>query len=208
MIPLDCGRPVLLLILALVLPGAGTTLWARSSDVRQPLHIEADQVRLDERNGVGTYTGNVYMKQGTLEVRAERIEVHAPGKVLDRVVAEGGPATLDQVTDEGKAVHAEAARMEYFAAKRLIILTTQAKLWQEGNEFRSDRIEYLMAEDRVSAGSDDPQGRVKVIILPQTLEEAKPSASPESVAPLPADGTEAAPTPEIPAPQPSGETSP
>ncbi len=205
---LDATRPLLMLIIALMFSGVSTSLWARSSDAQQPLHIEADQVRLDERNGVSTYTGNVYMKQGTLEVRAARIEVHAPGKVLDRVVAEGRLATLDQISDEGKAVHAEAARMEYFAARRLIILSTEATLWQEGNEFRSDRIEYLMAEGRVNAGSDDPEGRVKVIIQPQTLEAAKPQESPEPPGPAAEDNPEDTPTPESPGPQPVGEANP
>jgi lipopolysaccharide export system protein LptA len=147
-------------------------LAALSTDAQQPLRIEADRVHVDEREGVSTYSGSVRLRQGSLDVRADTIVVYVADQRLDRVLAEGRPVTIRQLTDEQQLLEAEAYRMEYEAPQQMIILLESARLRQAGNEFASDRIEYDAANEILKAGSDAPDGgeRVRITIQPPALE--------------------------------------
>ena len=78
----------LLLLAALV---AATPALAKSSDRQQPMDISADSTdAVMEDNGMSVLKGNVSIRQGTLEVNADRAEVHRTiydelcrGEVLD-----------------------------------------------------------------------------------------------------------------------------
>ncbi len=146
---------------------------ALSTDSEQPIHIEADKVVLDERRGVSTYTGNVRMTQGSLVLTAEIVRVFSPEKVLKRIIAEGDLAKLRQLTDDGKELHAEAKKMVYIAKTSIVILTGNAKLWEGGNEFVSQRIEYHLLKEQIHGGTGKDGGRVEAIIMPETIEEQK-----------------------------------
>ena len=48
---------------------------ALESDRKQPIEIEADQGELDQKNQSTTFSGNVVIKQGTLNIRAASVNV-------------------------------------------------------------------------------------------------------------------------------------
>lgn len=143
---------------------------ALTGDRQQPIHIEADRVTLDQAGGYSLYEGNVHLTQGSLRLNAQRLRVYLADKQLERVVAEGDLATLYQKTDEGGEVNAEARRIEYSARGQTVLLLEQARLWQSGNVFTSERIEYDLVRELVNAGAPDQGERVEVIILPEDAE--------------------------------------
>lgn len=67
-------RISLMMLLALsclvVLPA-----WALPGDRDQPMTITADEGNFKSSRGEATFTGNVYLKQGTLEVWADTLDV-------------------------------------------------------------------------------------------------------------------------------------
>jgi lipopolysaccharide export system protein LptA len=154
-----------LLMAALLVSAEGHGL---SSDRDQPMNIEADRVELDDSTGISTYHGNVKVTQGTLVLTGDSMTVYNKGDKVQKVIMLGKPATYRQRPDnKDKDVRAKALRMEYYTTPERIILLKQAEVEQEGDRLRSERIEYDVAKDKVNAGTNDPKGRVRIVIQPR-----------------------------------------
>ncbi len=165
-------RLTLLLCSLCVLPPAAVAL---DSDRDQPVLLEADQATLSDREGVGVYRGNVIVRQGSMRITGDVLTLYSRDGRIVRAIMEGNPATFRQ-RPEGKPedVRARARRMDYEAGKDRIVLTGQAVVWQGGDVFRSERIVYDIARDRVEAGGaaggktgeGTQGGRVHIILQP------------------------------------------
>lgn len=163
--PADTARRLCALLL-LCLPATGLAL---SSDRDQPIHIEADSAILMEQEGLSTYTGNVAIRQGTLQLHGDHMTVYISGSNIDRIILTGNPATIVQRPEgSDKDLHAEAGKMEYSAAKERIILTGAARIWQaDGKEFRSEKIIYNIGTNTVNAGDSSSGERVHITLHPK-----------------------------------------
>ena len=101
----------LLLLLSLL---AAAPVLAKSTDRDQPMDINADRSdSLLQDNGVSVLEGNVTIRQGTLEVDADRAEVHRRNGEIERIVLIGAPARLRQVSDTGEPMDARARQVVY-----------------------------------------------------------------------------------------------
>ncbi|GMQ87618.1 MAG: lipopolysaccharide transport periplasmic protein LptA [Gammaproteobacteria bacterium] len=162
------------LLLALILLPVDS--WALSSDREQPMLIEADRAELDDANGISIYRGNVRVTQGTLLLTGDIMTVYTKGDDVKKVIMEGQPATYQQRPDnKDKDVSASALHMEYFTDPEKIILTKQAEVEQEGDVLRSERIEYDVPTDKVNAGTDQPNERVRITIQPRSGKKKTPA---------------------------------
>lgn len=172
MAPMIARRPLTNLaasILGLALISASFRPTALEDDQEQPLYLESDSAELFEDDSLSVYTGNVFVKQGSMELRGDQVTVHHdPERRPQFIIAIGAPATyLQQVEGEEKEVEAEALRMEYDKAKDEITLINQAVLFQGEDTFRSDRIVYDRAKAQVKAGTiAEGKERVKITISP------------------------------------------
>lgn len=162
--------------------------WGLPSDRQKPISIEADHAQMDDREGVTQYKGDAILTQGTLRITGDLITFfYDENKQLTKAVAEGKRATYEQVHKPGdNPVRAKALKMEYFADRQEIYLTGDGYVWQNGDEFTGNYIEYDIARNVVSAnsnpvtvdGQEQKKGRVHIIIQPQnTREPSKPEAS-------------------------------
>lgn len=150
--------------------------WALSSDREQAMHIESNQAELDEQKGVSTYIGNVRVTQGTLVLTGDHMTIHSEGERLRHLILLGKPATYRQRPDgKDEDIRAEALRMEYYLDPERVILLDEAVTWQGENSFRSDRIVYDVAQDRVEAGAADGGQRVHIILQPKPRTEEPPA---------------------------------
>jgi len=170
----------LLLLLALLY---STLVTAKSADKEAPLHIEADQVEMRERDSISIYTGHVKITKGSLKITGNKIIIKSRNGNLQLIKIQGEPATFFQLNDLGEEVSAESFQMDYLADNGLLELKEQALLVKNQNRFSSQHIIYDTQKDIVKAGinnqiSDDQQPpRVKITINPK-----KPS-TPESTSP-------------------------
>lgn len=162
----------LLTSLALLLLMSAGTAPALQSDLQQPITVEADGMDIDENRRTNTYHGNVVLHQGTITLKADKVTViqgSKPGE-SNRVVAEGTPATLQQLPDgKQEYVVGRAQRMEYSVDSETLVLTGNASLRQGQDNFKSDRIIYDRAKAVIRAGAS-AQGsqRVRVTIGSQS----------------------------------------
>ena len=142
---------------------------ALDSDAQQPLYLEADNAEMDELQAISLYTGQVLVRQGTLEIHADQVTIHHREDRQPRlIIAIGAPVTYRQHLDgEGPPLRAEAQRMEYLTEKDEITLIGQAVVYQGEDTFRNDRIVYDRIHSKVKAGTS-VQGseRVRIRIHP------------------------------------------
>ena len=140
----------------------GPMALASTDDTQQPIHIEADQAEINERQGVMTYTGHVLLRQGGIELRADTVVVYAVDGELQRITAQGQPVHYlqkpPQQDNDAKEVKGVSQRMEYNAKDKRLLLLGNAEFWQGGNRFSGNRIQYDPETERViaNAGDTDP----------------------------------------------------
>ena len=148
---------------------------ASPKDIQQPITIEADQAVLDEKKQTSIYTGNVVLKQGGIEVKANKITVYTNDGKLQSVVAEGDPVHYQQQQQKEEDIRGVSQRMEYEAESKRLLLLDGAELWQGGNRFSGQRIQYDPKEEKVIAtgdsdGIENGAQRVQIILQPQSLQ--------------------------------------
>jgi lipopolysaccharide export system protein LptA len=159
-----CALPLALLFMA-----ASASALALQDDAEQPLYLEADNAELDELKSVSIYTGDVFVQQGSMQIRADQVTVyHGEDRQPERIIATGEPATYRQEMEgDEKEVRAEARRMEYVTETDEIRLIDEAIVYQGQDTFRNDRILYDRANAKVKAGTSvQGKQRVKILIHP------------------------------------------
>lgn len=152
--------------LALALALAAAPASAREGDRSQPADVEADRVEIDRDTGISHYYGNVVFTQGTLRLSGDRVDLRAPGGVMEHATAVGAPARVRQETDAGEVVRAHARTIEYDAVEGLVTLTGDAELLRTGERFAAGRIVYRQDSGRLEAGRGDDDQRVRIRIEP------------------------------------------
>ncbi|MGB5323909.1 MAG: lipopolysaccharide transport periplasmic protein LptA [Pseudomonadales bacterium] len=167
-------RAVALACALLVAPAAVTQISGESLDTSAPISIEADSAEQDEKTGVTTYKGNVAIVQGSLSIAADLVRIVSrqvdDSRIIAMISAEGSPARFnhraENVTD---SITANARSIDYMLEDGKVILQREAALVQHGSSVSGDRIEYFIAEKRVSARTEESAsrgGRVRTVITP------------------------------------------
>ncbi len=154
--------PLLLLALTPVSPAC-----ALSGDRQQPIHIDADRMIAEQPKGYSHYIGNVHITQGSLKIDADEVYIYLVDGLLNKLIIIGSPAKLQQLPDNStKVVYSRARRMEYYASTDQLLLMKDAEVWQGGNHFSGEHIEYDTRNSRISANSEGKKsGRVRAVIV-------------------------------------------
>ncbi|RTE86351.1 MULTISPECIES: lipopolysaccharide transport periplasmic protein LptA [Gammaproteobacteria] len=143
-------------------------------DFRQPVHVSSDRESLDLRENIYVAEGHVEIKQGSLTILADRLEVQgfsneeAPA---EKFVAVGTPATYSQEIAPGIIVTASANEIIYDATLRTLTLTGNAELFQSGNQLKAATITYNIGSQQVSAERDESQ-RVQTTFQPRESDDS------------------------------------
>lgn len=158
---------------ACLLPGleVAPTL-ALPDDRDQPIHITADKAVRNEKEGITIYSGNVQMRQGSMELDADNLVVFHEREDANKIVARGEPARLRQQPelDEG-IVQAYGRVITYYRDKEQVNLRKDARLERDdGSLVTGDSIDYFIARQLVTAQSDSSETGNKVfVVIPPSL---------------------------------------
>lgn len=155
---------------------------AEKADRDKPINLEADTVTLDDIRKISVYEGNVILSQGTLMLRADRVQVTQNAEGLDKVVASGRPVSFRQKVDgRDEFIEGYASRIEYAGATSQLELIGEARLRRNGDELRGAQISYnANTEFYKVVGQPDaqtPAGRVRAVIRPKPRAE-QPATQP------------------------------
>lgn len=155
-----------LILLALYAPLSTAEL----NDRNQPLQIEADQVVMNDALQVSTFTGNVQIKQGTLELHGDKIVVtqdkqgYKVGKIYGSVASFRQKREGLNEYDEGYG-----ERIEYDTHSQILDIYGQARLKRNQDFIHGDHINYnaqseIFIVNNSAPAKGAPPHRVKAII--------------------------------------------
>lgn len=190
-----------LLALTLVLPAA----WADKVDRNQPMTITADQQStIDLLKQTVVFSGNVLISQGTLSIKAERVEVHENAQGFRTAIALGGGGRQANFRQkrEGVDEYVEgfADRVEYDGQADTVHFIGHAQVRRlrggaVADELTGDQIAYDNVAElfsvqggRTNVSPSNPSGRVRAVLTPAPKASA-PAATPASGVPLKSSGT-------------------
>lgn len=150
---------------------------ALQDDRDQAIEFRADEAVHDEVNGTLTYTGSVFMKQGSMNIRADKIIVYGNQEAVTKIEALGRPVSLAQTPrPNADPIEAKAEQLIYDISDDVIRLNGRAKLSQEGSSLTGERIDYDVRRSiiRASGNKDrardsDDDGRIRMIIPSKAL---------------------------------------
>lgn len=153
---------------ALLAPGAA----ALPDDQQQPIYIESDRAERDGQKGIMRYEGDVRLRQGSLNIRAESLVVHTDtNRQVERVVAEGTPAHFEQQPDvDDQPVAAQANTIRYDVTSERLELQTNARIVQGNATMSGNRIDYDIASEILKAEGDTESDspRIEMVLPPQS----------------------------------------
>lgn len=168
------GNKLILLLIGL-LGGccmSASTVWALSTDQDQLIQLSADQVDVDNNQGISTYRGHVQLEQGSIRLQADQMQVYH-AKKAEKIIVTGKPVKFQQRTDQQETVKGEALRVEYYAESEKIILLGDAKLWLEQKQFSGQRLEYDIRQNLIKGGAQAGQENSRIHITLPPLNNPK-----------------------------------
>lgn len=199
LLPRPTARPSALAALALALLLGAAPAAAERADRTKPMVVEADRPgTVDLQRQVVVFNGNVVITQGTMVLRADRIEMRETPdgyRAASAIGSAGKPATWRQKRDGvDETVEGSAERIEFDgradtlrfigsgAVRRLRGATVADEI--TGAVIVWDNLAEVFRVEGGQASETNPGGRVRVILSPRAEGAADPASAPPASAPL------------------------
>ncbi len=156
---------------------------ADSTDRQKPISIEASSFKANQVEQIAIYTGKVSVRQGTLYMTGDRLEITESAKGYRQMVLTGNNATFRQRRDPRikgleEWMEAEARQIVYEESSGIITLKKNARVARTENGIVKDqtegsRIVYDTVRSRTII-QGTTSGRAKTVIAPRA--KTSPSA--------------------------------
>jgi lipopolysaccharide export system protein LptA len=180
------------LLAALLLTTGSAAAWAERADRSRPMTLESDQpctVNLLRQTSV--CSGNVVISQGTLQIRADRLELRESPEGYQMAVATGTPgkpATYRQKRDGAdETVEGQAQRIDYDSRAGTLRFDGEAVVRRlrgstVADEIQGQQIVWDSTAESFNvrggaATASNPSGRVRAVITPRVPADAAAPAS-------------------------------
>lgn len=153
----------------------GQYAYALPDDINKPLEIQADEASFDQNAGVAIYKGNVFVKQGSIEIQAEYLKVSTDTvtRQFNSLEAIGTPARFSQQIDwNGNIIISKGNEIHYSTSESKLEILENGYLSRMENTITADYILYMIEDGTFSAERKDT-GRVSVTLQPQTPKATK-----------------------------------
>lgn len=138
-----------------------TPTLATTDDRTQAIDLAADNATINQNTGTAIYTGNVKITQGSMQIRAARVEISQRGNGSIRAVISGQPARFQQrLKIDEPLVNATATRIIYDSDTKVVKLRGNAELERDGDTIRSDEIDLDNGSGRLRAGGGSERVRM------------------------------------------------
>ena len=154
--------------------------FAERADRNKPMHLEADQVIMDDVRQISTFIGNVRLSQGTLLIRGDKIVVAEDKGGFKHATAYGNTAAFRQKREGlDRYVEGYGERIEYDARAGTLDFQEKARLKRDRDEVSGDNITYNIQTEifRVNSGDaspNHPPQRVRAVLQPKADENMAP----------------------------------
>jgi lipopolysaccharide export system protein LptA len=158
--------------------------FAEPADRNQPMHLEADQVIMDDAQQISTFIGNVNLSQGTLLIRGDKIVVTQDKDGFQHANAYGKTAEFRQKRAplEGY-VEGYGEHIEYDTRTGILNLYGNARLKRNLDVVTGDHITYNAKTEIFKVNSDNaktsngPPQRVRAVLQPRKKDSMTPPSA-------------------------------
>jgi lipopolysaccharide export system protein LptA len=142
---------------------------ALPSDRDEPIRGEANNLVVDQKTGVSTYSGAVKIQQGSLVISADSITVHTKtDSSVEKIVAIGSPAHFQQQPAlDQSIIIATADSITYSPDSERLLLINNASIEQDGQVMKAPKIDYDLIKEIMKANQIDGT-RVDIFIPPKS----------------------------------------
>ena len=176
------------LLLAVLLLIYMPTCFAELADRNKPLHLESDQVLIDDANKISTFTGNVRLTQGTMLILGDKIIVIQDKDGFRHGTVYGNTATFRQKREGlDEYVEGSGERIEYDTRAEVIDFYAQARVKRGMDDLRGEHITYNIKTEvfqvniGVASTADTAPKRVHAVLQPKTKKNSSASSVPEAL---------------------------
>jgi lipopolysaccharide export system protein LptA len=165
---------------AVVVSQPSTSGKARPPEDRSaPVTVDSDRMERFGKESLVVFTGNVVARQNGSVQHADRMEVYLDEKG-DRILRTVSTGNVRIVTKDCRT--GTARRAEYQEPEQRVVLSGNARVWQEDNVVSGESIVIYLSQDR-SVVEGGTQERVKAVFYPRDANKdgavaaKKPAAS-------------------------------
>lgn len=115
-----------------------------------PINLTADQGEYDAIAGLATYTGNVNITQGEMNLTGDKVVIHIKEGEVTMIEAWGKLATFHYAPKNEPPIDGRGQYMKYTIATSTVTINGQAYVKQEKNETSGETLTYNLAKEQVS----------------------------------------------------------
>lgn len=162
--------------------------FAERADRDKPMHLEADQMLIDDAQQISTFIGNVRLEQGTLLIRGDKIVVVQDKDGFKHGTAYGNTASFRQKREGlDEYVEGYGERIEYDTRAETVDFYLQARLKRGLDEVRGEHITYsakteiFQVNGRDPGTENSPPKRVRAVLQPKPTENTAPPPAPDGL---------------------------
>jgi lipopolysaccharide export system protein LptA len=132
-------------------------------DRTQPVTVDSDKMERFGKESLVVFTGSVVARQNNSVQYADRMEVYLDEKG-DRILRTVSTGNVRIVTRDCRT--GTARRAEYHDLEQRVVLSGNARVWQEDNVVSGESIVIYLSQDR-SVVQGGKQERVKAVFYPR-----------------------------------------
>lgn len=138
-------------------------------DRGQPVTVDSDKMERFGREGLVIFSGNVVARHNSSVQYADRMEVYLDEK-SERILRTVSTGNVRIITRDCRT--GTARRAEYHDLEQRVVLSGNARVWQEDNVVSGESIAIYLSQDR-SVVEGGKQERVKAIFYPRDAKDDK-----------------------------------
>lgn len=128
-------------------------LWAITGHAQNtselPIDLKADAGEFDAAKGIATYTGNVVISQGQMNLKGDKVVIRLQGGEVVSLEAWGSLATFHYVPKNEPSIDGEGEYMKYTVATSTVDIDKLARVKQGTNETRATHLSYNLDKEHV-----------------------------------------------------------
>jgi lipopolysaccharide export system protein LptA len=143
-------------------PGAKAPA-AKGKDDRAPVTVDSDKMERFGKEGLVVFSGNVVARQNNSVQYADRMEVYLDEKG-DKILRTVSTGSVRIITHDCRT--GTARRAEYTDLDQRMVLSGNARVWQDDNVVSGETITIFLSQDR-SLVQGGTQERVKAVFYPK-----------------------------------------
>ena len=176
------------LLLAALLLFCTPACLAERADRDKPVHLESDQMLIDDAQHISTFIGNVQFTQGTMLIRGDKIVVVEDMEGYKHGTAYGHTASFRQKREGlDEYVNGYGERIEYDTRAETVDFYGQAHVVRDLDDVRGEHITYnqkteiFQVHSSGAAAANALPKRVHAVLQPKQKKDAIKTPSPDAL---------------------------